>query len=475
MPRTKIQYDDYKVKAFLDANIILECRPISELPWHEIDANGPIIALMTPTAIKEVDSKKQDGRIGKRAREFNRLISSVAAGGPPIIIRESGPHVELALAHAVRIPWDQHDDLDPDDGDACIVAEMLHAKDMDNAGKLLVSHDIKPISYAANYDLETFHISDEWLRQAEPSPADKEVQKLKIKLAEYMATEPEFKIKIEMPDGELVSVTSIEDLTDVERNSIERKIFAKNPKQDQLRGNRPFDNADFFETYDDSYNENYEVYRRQVPIFMATYEQRLERLFNQARFTLTISNIGKVQAENLLVDVYVSSGWLHDRYVFASPVGPDVPKPRRQNIYDLSKLSKIPSIIPPITPHVGRHEVVFKDRPNWDSYFSVTCEDFRHGQDWKFSGIVGFDPHSPETKIIVSVTASNLRGKAQEIKLLGEKKEAFHISQLINLETLKVVVNTPIDEVIRRQAYDEIDPEAFANYDVDEDAEWEHD
>ncbi|WP_042775881.1 hypothetical protein [Sinorhizobium fredii] len=86
MPRAKIKYDEYKVKAFLDANIIREGRPLSELPWQEIDADGPILALLTPTAIKEIDSKKHDGRTGRVARAFNRLFSPVAAGGPPIVV-----------------------------------------------------------------------------------------------------------------------------------------------------------------------------------------------------------------------------------------------------------------------------------------------------------------------------------------------------------------------------------------------------
>ena len=170
MPRTKIAYDEYKVKAFLDTNIILEGRALAELPWEEIHALGPIIALITPTAIKEVDSKKQDGRIGRRAREFNKLIAPVAAGGPPIVIHESGPRVELALSYSVRIPWNLHDDLDPDDGDSRIVAEMLHAREITDAGKLLISQDIKPIALAANYDLETKHVSEKWLRQMEPAP-----------------------------------------------------------------------------------------------------------------------------------------------------------------------------------------------------------------------------------------------------------------------------------------------------------------
>ena len=122
MTLAEIEYDNYKVKAFLDTNIILEGRPLPELPWEEIDIAGPILALITPTAIREIDSKKQDGRIGKRAREFNRMIASVAAGGPPIVIRESAPRVDLALSRALRIPWDKHDDLDPDDGDSLDLA-----------------------------------------------------------------------------------------------------------------------------------------------------------------------------------------------------------------------------------------------------------------------------------------------------------------------------------------------------------------
>lgn len=474
VPRTDIKYDDYKVKAFIDTNIILEGRPLPELPWHEIDADGPIIVLLTPTAIKEVDSKKQDGRIGKRARDFNKLIAPVAAGGPPIVIRESEPRVELALARAMRIPWDQYDDLDPDEGDSCIVAEMLHAKDMTNVGKILVSQDIRPITLATNYDLETQHVSESWLRQVEPGPADKEVQRLKGKLADYEAKEPEFEIKIEMPDGEPVSVVRIEDLTDAERDRIERKIFAMNPQQDQLRGNRPFDHVSFYDTYDSTYKDRYEAYRKRVPSFMLNYAQRLERLFNQARFKITVANVGKMQAENLLVEVRVSSGWLHDRYVFVSPLGPTAPKPKNKNVFDLVRNPVLQ--MPTFPSRVGRHEVAFKDELSCGMAFSATCEDFRHGQDWSCDGIVGIDPRTPETKITVSVTASNFRGNAQGDKLIERKQEAVHISKLVDMETFRFIVDTPIDGAVERNAYEEIDLTAFADNDnYDDNNDWDKD
>lgn len=460
MSRTDIRFDEYKVKAFLDTNIILEGRPLPDLPWQDIDADGPIIALLTPKAMTEIDSKKQDGRLGKRAREFNRLISPVAAGGPPLVIRESGPRVELALSRAKRIPWDEHDELDPDDGDSRIVAEALYARDMCAEGKLIVSHDIKPINIAANYDIDTLHVSDNWLRQPEPGPADKEVQRLKGKLAEYEAKEPEFDIAITLPDGEPVAVSRIADLSEAERKNIEHMILDHHPKQSQT--------ADYgfqLHTHDYSYDERYSAYLKQVPVFMKNYEERVERLFNQARLTLKVANIGKLQAENLLVEVNVEGGWIHNRFVWVSPDGPTVPKPRTFGL--MAGLRNIgPQNIP---PRVGRHEVAFQDRPKWRASFSVTCEDFRHGQDWVYEAIVGFDPRAPETKVTVSVSASNFRGRKTGEKIIGRAIDTVPLFQLVELNTLEIIGSTPIHSLLdRKELEDSIDWKAFAVGDEDD-------
>lgn len=454
MARAEIKYDCYKVKAFLDTNIILECRPLAELPWQEIDADGPILALVTPTAIKEIDSKKQDGRIGKRAREFNRLIASVAAGGPPIVLRDSAPRVELALSRAIRIPWDQHDDLDPDDGDSCIVAEVLHAKDMSVAGKLIVSHDIKPIAFASNYDVPTLHVSDSWLRQPEPHPKDREIQKLNQQLAQYQATEPAFAIVIKLIDAEPVAVVRIEDLTDAECATIQRQIHDLNPPVEQDRG--LYGIASSLGTYDHSYDERFKAYRKRVPIFMANYAQRLERLFNQARFRLKVVNTGKVQAENLLVEVAVTNGWLHDRFVFVSPQGPTRPTPREIPIIPMKNFH---SMIP---TRVGRHEFQYKEAPNCSRGFSVTCEDFRHGQEYVFEGVVSFDARATATtEISVAVSASNFRGTAHHAKTVERKIETLHFSKLIHLNTLKITAPVPMQAFLDNQDYKVIDWKAL--------------
>lgn len=462
MTRAEIKYDNYKVKAFLDTNIILEGLPLPELPWQEIDTDGPILALMTPTAIKEIDSKKQDGRIGKRAREFNRLIASVAAGGPPIVIRDSAPRVEIALSRAVRIPWDQHDDLDPVDGDSCIVAEVLHAKDMSAAGKLIVSHDIKPIAFASNYDVLTLHVSDSWLRQPEPHPKDREIQKLNQRLTQYQAAEPAFEIGIELIDGEPDSLVCIQDLSDAERAIIESRIQDMNPPLDQARGT--FGILSGIGTCDHSYDDRFKTYRKRLPVFMANYAQRLERLFNQARFRLKVVNTGKVHAENLLVEVGVTNGWLHDRFVFVSPQGPTKPMPRELPIIPMTNLR---SMIP---PRVGRHEFEYKEAPNYGRAFSVTCEDFRHRQEYVFEGVVSFDARAAETtEISVAVSASNFRGTADDIKAIERKVQTLHISKLIDLDVLKITVPVPMQELLDNRNYKAIDWKALDDEDGDDD------
>lgn len=463
MARSEINYDNYKVKAFLDTNIILEGRPLADLPWQEIDADGPIIALLTLTAIKEVDAHKQDGRVGERARAFNRLIAPVAAGGAPIVIRESKPRVELALSHSVRIPWHQYDNLDPADGDSCIVAEVLNAKDMNADGKLLVSHDIKPIIFASDYNVRTLQVSDNWLRQPEPHPKDRENQKLRNRVAEFEKSQPEFEIEIDLPDGEPVRVTRINELTGAERDQIERKIVAANPRQNQqLRGYGALTGLDSFDV---TYNDRFDKYRKRIPAYVANYEERIERLFNQTRVRIAISNTGRMQAEHLLVDVHVSSGWIHDRYVYSSPGGPKVPKPRDNRFLVPELIRNIPFV----PPRVGRHEVAYKDTPSWNTSFSATCEDFRHGQSWIFDGVLGIDAHAPETKIIVTISASNCRGQRQEVRSIARMIDTTALDTVVDFESRKLLVDMPLMHVIRSKDYENLID--FNAFNVDEDDE----
>lgn len=340
--------------------------------------------------------------------------------------------------------------------------EAARVKDMSAAGKLIVSHDIKPIAFASNYDVPTLHVSDSWLRQPEPHPKDREIQKLNQQLAQYQAAEPAFEIGLELIDAEPVTLVRIEDLSDAERVIIESRIQDLNPPLDQARS--PYGILSSIGTYDHSYDERFKAYRKRVPVFMANYAQRLERLFNQARFRLKVVNTSKVQAENLLVEVGVTNGWLHDRFVFVSPQGPLKPAPHEMPIIPMTNLrSMIPS-------RVGRHEFEYKEAPNCDRAFSVTCEDFRNRQEYVFEGAVSFDARAAETtEISVAVTASNFRGTADDAKAIERKIETLHVSKLIDLNALKISVPVPMQELLDNRDYESIDWKALDDEDEDDD------
>lgn len=150
--------------AFLDANIVLEGKPVADLPWRDIATKGTIRVLIVPKAMEEIDAKKRDGRLGPHARAFNRLIAPSVIDGQAVILREANPRVELGMAIFSRIPWDEHEELDPDDGDNRIVAEALHVRDVDSQQRVLISHDIKPLAYARGRGLAAHQASDDWLR-----------------------------------------------------------------------------------------------------------------------------------------------------------------------------------------------------------------------------------------------------------------------------------------------------------------------
>ena len=460
LPRVEIKFDDYKVKAFLDTNIILECRALGDLPWDEIDSEGPIIALLTPTAMREVDSKKQDGRIGKRARAFNRLIAPVATGGGPIIIRNSGPRVELALSHAVPILWDKHDDLDPTDSDSRIIAELLYAADMSGCGKLMVSQDIRPIALATAQGVGAFHVSESWLYPRGASPMDSENQKLRSKLQAFEATQPTFDISIELGGGEPFSVLRIEDLTDDESKSIGNRIHELNPPKRQSRG--AYGILEGIGHYDLTYDDRFEDYKKRVSTFMSSYSQRVERLFNQTTFTVRIVSSGAVHAENLLVDVRVSSGWLHDRYALVSPQGPAAPSLRQLPYIPTPYLKDL------IRPRVGRHEYEFREKPCCEPSFSVTCEDFRQGQTWDFNGVVGFDPGAREVPTItVTVTASNFRGASDLSRSIVTDRQTFHVYEVIDLHSLQPIMPIPMRELMTNRDLEKLDFAAFSGGNID--------
>lgn len=445
--------------AFLDANIVLEGKPVAELPWTEIATAGLIRALIVPKAMEEIDAKKRDGRLGPHARAFNRLIAPSVIKGGPIVLREADPRVELQMATCSRIPWNDYDELDPDDGDSRIVAEALNVRNVVSQNRILISHDIKPLAYARGRDLPVHQASDDWLRGPEPSPKDKEIQRLKQQVAEYKKDEPTFEISIEVSDISPPIIYRVAALDAEQADAITSLIKKQNPKKSNGSKVLYGISSGFGSDRDSSYDEKYSAFiTRKVPSFVEKFSEKLELLFNQRLLTVRVTNAGGIRADHLVLSIKTSDGWINSRVVAVSARGPAAPVPRPDYLSSLNIHRHLENMIP---PRVGRHEFETTLRARRSRELKESCEDFHSGQDYYFEGVVTPTSRNESLEITVKLTAKNLRGEHIKTFKLDKQIVAIEPGELVNLQTLELKQGYPTKEklarLLRADEYDEID------------------
>jgi hypothetical protein len=429
-------FTTYSTVLFMDSMVALEARPLRELPWQEIDPNGPILVLLVPQVNTEIDRRKRDGRLAKRAREFNRIIAPAAETASPSRICDGPPVVDIAIAICDRINWDALDDLDPDSGDARVVAQILHARGVPHDKRLLFSHDINPIAMAARHNLRTHKMPDHWLLEPEPSPMEKEAQKLRARIQDFEAAEPTMTALIDFEARSPLTLFDVAPLSlDQQRRMIER-IIEENPGVEQRLS--PF-GAPMLGEFDYSYEEKYERYcTAVVPRHAKDFHRRLETHYNQIPFVLRIENTGRVQAENLVVLLTAIGGTIHNRFRAYPLWGPPEPQPEISPLIPAFRQQNFPET-------ARRHDVEFANPPDGGRSIELNCADFRQGRAYRLNGIALIDVRSENPfRIKAHLTASNLNGQQTSLFQQDFKVTKVKPEDLISLDDAKYRVEIPM-------------------------------
>lgn len=441
MPATDLPFLSFKTVAFIDSNVALECLSLEQLPWREIDTVGPILILVTPTVLKEVDSKKHHQRLGDHARRFNRLIGPAVVRDEVAIVRETGPRVELRVAICSKVNWAEYPELDPEEADSRIVGEVIHCRGLNTAKAILLSHDIRPLSLARAHHLSVRHVGDNWLRPKELTQAEKKTIEYAKRIAELEDSQPKIEISAECSATEPVEVFLIADLTEDERLVIRNRISQAHPQKNQIRSPAIF--LGHAEDYE--YDKKYMRYiNEHVPKFVASYERKLELNFGQIELIVNFANRGNVRADSLVLTISVEGGWINDRYVVASPSGPVAPQPSAMPFYQPPPIFRVPQPI-------GRHEVVVAVAPKRGTTAVLHCEDFRHGVEEKFACIAWLDPRQGDgLKVTVTATAANLHGEVRFTFMIAKTIRNIKLSELLDIDDLKFKASSPLVDVIKR-------------------------
>lgn len=428
-----INWQQYPVVAFIDSNVALECSALGGLPWKEINATGPILVLVVPTVMQEVDSKKNHARLADHARRFNRTLRPLLEGQSTVLIRESpAPRVEIALAECTRVDWEQYPELDRGEPDARVVAQAMFAQGPSPDARVVVSQDIRPLHLAKRHGLNIHQVSETWLRPKEVSEAEKKAANLQRQLDAMKDREPQLSLHLSTSQPS-VDVHRIQALSPDERRAIQATIIRLSPMPEQERSGLPSIMGDYDHTLDERYTK---WERNKVPHFVRDYERKIELNYGQLKIRFLIENTGRVPAESLLIRLTATGGWFNESYVLASPSGPPAPRPKRRSLMDMHMPRTLHDSIRSMA-QPGKHEFVVLEDPKRSLEVQIACADFRHGLAYEYAVIGRADPHADEFRIDAVVTAANLYGEATTSIVVPRNVKDSSVADLIDMDTMR--------------------------------------
>ena len=191
---------------FPDTNLFIQCHPLEQLDWSEWAEFEEVHLIVCRPIQREIDNQKYRGndRIGKRARTTYGVFRSIIDSEEGYrLVTDADPRVKLYLESPSLPSNDLKDTLDyskPDDELVGCVYRFKH--EHQNEDVRLLTHDAGAMMTAKSFDLQVAAIKDEWVIPPENNKSEREVARLKERIAQFERAEPQFRIKLVGNQGE---------------------------------------------------------------------------------------------------------------------------------------------------------------------------------------------------------------------------------------------------------------------------------
>jgi hypothetical protein len=313
---------------FPDTNLFLQCNPIEQLSWEEISMDDILLLISRPVQ-SEIDELKQSGnsRKAQRARTATSLFRQILKENN-IVIKGGKPHAEISFSPHVNQDNFSDYNLNPSRPDDQIVFEALiyreNHKEYDIA---LLTHDTGPAVTAKSVGLPCIIIPDEWLLPPETDLRDKRINELERRIKELEKTYPQIEINFLDTDDEIINFILIklpkyQSITEAQISSIMETLKTKFPMATNFNVHPNVISQDIInsltakslrptqEQIDQYTNKDYPKWLENVEELLRTLHTRLDLKFRNIRLFMSMSNVGNVPAEDLIVDFALYNGFL---------------------------------------------------------------------------------------------------------------------------------------------------------------------
>ena len=418
----------------IDTHVVLETRPLDQLPWSEM-GDGPILLVVCRQVQSEIDAKKGDRRLGERSRAFNRLLDPNVETGVPATLRPDGPRVDVAVMRNARIDWEAHDDLDRDDADDRIIAQLLNALVDDRSHLELFSHAMRPRDAARANDLAATKLPEHWLRDKAPTPEQGEIVRLQRKLRIATADQPIITVDVEALGDRPWVGSTILPATEVERAKIQDRILHDNPEPripSRVSPPRMHEDSSLLDRY-------HEWRDRLVRVDLPAMHQGLTRLCSQQRLRVTVRNAGAISAEGLSLEIRSGNTTLHASKFTVRVFGDPAPDPEDRFAW----LGRLP-MTDMVSPRRDEPFTLHRETPASGSVLSWSCRSFRQERSLSVEtsvellGLTGL-----KVRIETVVTAANLKGDVRAQVVVEVVRETLGFSQAYDVDGGRIRMPLP--------------------------------
>jgi hypothetical protein len=419
----------YDNVVLIDSQVVLEARPLDQLPWAEL-FTGTILLLVTRQVQTEIDRRKNDPRLGKRARAFNRLLDSFITHRVPSPVLED-PRVDVATVANRPIDWSAIDDLDRDDSDDRIVAQALNALVDQPSRLVLLSHDMRPRDAAATHGLSAVRLPETWLREPEPTPAERRIAELEAKIRLLSASQPEITVHLTAISSAQWAYREVDEVSKEQASILCNQILFKAPRP----AKDPFGNFGILDDYDfrSRFADWEQGIRRNIPLL----HRGLARLYAQHRIRVSIENVGSIPAEGLSLEIRSGNALLHSVPYAVLLTGPSAPRPRPFHHALMGNLGQLGAAI-------RRPFEFYWDEPGPGSNLMLSCGSFRQEKLHEVEISVELQLQSaPKAHIEAVVTASSMKGDVRARLMQDVEQLSVRADDLFSFSKQAVEVPPP--------------------------------
>jgi len=190
---------------FPDTNILLQCRPLQELPWTELGDHAEYHIVIAPTVLQELDKHSHDGnsRRSKRSKAAIALIDKVVISSSSYyIVREASPRLTVSLGdhppENAALPYP----LDKSFPDHRILFEFISFAQLNpSAHAVYLTIDRAMSALAKKLNVPFRQAPDGWRLPPEQSADDKRIKALETEVQNLKAEQPDIQLSLLDRDG----------------------------------------------------------------------------------------------------------------------------------------------------------------------------------------------------------------------------------------------------------------------------------